>query len=216
MNIKLLLAAASSALVLSMPGAATAASVIVGGYTLDDSTFGTGLGVHSDGTQSGSTISGHVNIDGSNVTFSTTSGILDITGAGEATVYGDPSLADLLVIFEKRWNKITFNFAKLDSNSDFTLLVNGTALFSATPNVGDLACTFCLINNGENKFTISGSGINSLAFAFDPAVENAKQFRVEGVSGIPEPNSWALMILGLGAVGAMLRHARRRPAAAIV
>jgi len=215
MNTKLLLAAAS-ALALSMSGPALAASVLVGGYTLDDTSFGTGLGVHSDGTQSGSSISGHVNIDGSDVTFSTTTGTLDITGAGEATVYGDPSLEDLLVIFEKSWNEITFNFSDLDgADSDFTLLVNGTALFSATPNVGDLACTFCLIDNGENKFTVSGSGINSLAFEFDPGIDNAKQFRVEGVSGIPEPTSWAMMILGFGAVGAMLRHARRRPAAAI-
>jgi hypothetical protein len=216
MNIKLFLAAASSALALSMPGAASAASVLVGGYTLDDSTFGTGFGVHSDGTQSGSSISGHVNIDGSDVTFSTTTGILTDTGGGEATIYGDPSLQDLLVIFEKSWNNITFNFSDLDgAESNFTLLVNGTALFSATPNLGDLACTFCLINNGENKFTVSGEGINSLAFEFDPGIENAKQFRVEGVSGVPEPTTWAMMILGFGAVGAMLRHARRRPAAAI-
>jgi hypothetical protein len=214
MKIKLL-AATASALALSMSGAASAASVLVGGYTLDDSSFGTGLGVHSDGTQSGSTISGNVNIDGSDVTFSTTTGILTDTGSGEATVYGDPSLANLLVTFEKSWNKITFNFSELDSDSAFTLLVNGSALFSATPNVGDLACTFCLINKGENKFTVSGSGINSLAFAFDPVVENAKQFRVEGVSGIPEPASWAMMILGFAAVGSMLRHARGRSVASV-
>jgi hypothetical protein len=216
MNIKLL-AAAASALALSMSGTAMAASVVVGGYTLDDSSFGTGLGVHSDGTQSGSTISGNVNIDGSDVNFSTTSGNLSITGSGEATVYGDPGLENLLVSFEKSWSKITFNFAQLDGTSNFTLLVNGTSLFSATPNLGDLACTFCIINKGENKFTVSSdAGINSLAFNFDPAVENAKQFRVDGVisGGVPEPATWAMMIVGFGAVGSMLRHSRRRLASA--
>jgi hypothetical protein len=213
MNIKLL-AAAASALALSMSGSAMAASVLVGGYTLDDSSFGTGLGVHSDGTQSGSAISGNVNIDGSDVNFSTTNGNLSITGSGEATVYGDPGLENLLVTFEKSWSKITFNFADLDkATSNFTLLVNGTALFSATPNLGDLACTFCVIDKGENKFTVSSAaGINSLAFNFDPAVENAKQFRVEGVitGGVPEPATWAMMIMGFGAVGSMVRHSRRK------
>ena len=213
MNMKLL-AAAASALALMTAGAAGAAQVVtVGSYTLDDTSFGTGLGVHSDGTQSGSTISGVVNQDGSDVTFSTTTGILNITGAGEATVYGDPALEDLLVTFQKSWNAITFNFAELDALSHFTLLVNGTALFSETPNFGDPACTFCVINQGENKFTVSGPGINSLAFEFDPGVENAKQFRVEGLSAIPEPTSWAPMILGFGAVGAMVRRSRRGLAA---
>lgn len=209
-----LFAAAASALALSMSGTAMAASVLVDGYTLDETSFGTGLGVHSDSTQSGSTISGNVNQDGSDVTFSTTNGNLSITGSGEATVYGDPGLENLLVSFQKSWNKITFNFAQLDAPSQFTLLVNGTALFSATPNIGDLACTFCLINQGQNKFTVSGQGINSLAFNFDPAVENAKQFRVEGVSAVPEPTTWALMIMGFGAVGSMVRHSRRKLASA--
>jgi hypothetical protein len=206
-----LLAAAASALALSMAGAASAAQVVVvDGYTLDDSSFGTGFGVHSDGTQTGSTISGNVNQDGSDVTFSTNTGILSITGSGEATVYGDPALEDLLVTFQKSWNSITFNFSKLDSNSAFTLLVNGTALFSAAPNLGDDACNFCLIGNGANKYTVSGPGINSLAFNFDPGIENAKQFRVEGLSAIPEPATWAMMIMGFGAVGTMVRQSRRK------
>ena len=38
---------------------------------------------------------------------------------------------------------------------------------------------------------------------------NSDQFSTFGVAGVPEPASWALMILGFGAGGAMLR--RRRP-----
>ncbi len=217
MNMKLLVAAAS-ALVLSIAGPASAASVLVGSYTLDQTSFGTGFGVHSDGTQSGPSISGEVNTDGSDVNFSTTSGNLNITGSGEATVYGDPGLENLLVTFAKSWSAITFNFSNLDkTTSNFTLLVNGTSLFSVTPNLGDLACSFCVIDGGENKFTVSGPGINSLAFNFAPAVENAKQFRVEGVvgtPGVPEPATWAMMIMGFGAVGSMVRHSRRKLATA--
>jgi hypothetical protein len=35
-------------------------------------------------------------------------------------------------------------------------------------------------------------------------------FRLPGVPGVPEPTSWALMILGFGGVGAVLRGSRRR------
>jgi PEP-CTERM motif len=37
---------------------------------------------------------------------------------------------------------------------------------------------------------------------------------VDAVGGVPEPGTWAMMILGLGGAGAMVRRARRVPAAA--
>ncbi|MDP3590675.1 PEPxxWA-CTERM sorting domain-containing protein, partial [Phenylobacterium sp.] len=59
--------------------------------------------------------------------------------------------------------------------------------------------------------------ITSLAFSFDPAIAGAKQFRVEGVTGagIPEPATWAMMLVGFGAVGTMVRSQRRRGALAL-
>jgi len=195
-----------SALALSAAAIAFAApaqaAIVVGGFSFDTGSFGTGLGVHSNGTQSGPTIGGAVNTDDSAVTFSTTSGNLNITGSGEATVNGDPGMENLKVVFAKGWNNITFNFEKLESNAAFTMLVNGTALY----NAGN--CGICVIGNGANKFTISGSGITELLFNFNPAIQDAKQFRVEGVSivAVPEPGSWALMIAGLGIVGAAMRR----------
>jgi hypothetical protein len=35
------------------------------------------------------------------------------------------------------------------------------------------------------------------------------------VSGVPEPSTWAMMILGFGLVGFMLRNGRRQGAKAI-
>ena len=43
---------------------------------------------------------------------------------------------------------------------------------------------------------------------------NGTQRQAYGVAPIPEPATWALMILGFGAAGGMLRYQRRHPALA--
>lgn len=182
----------------AMVASSAQAAVVVGGFTLDTGTFGSQNGVHSTGTQSGSSINAYVNQDNSDVTFSTTTGVIKITGSGEATIEGDPLIEDLNVLFEKAWDNITFNFS--GDKGSFTLLVNGSASFNAP------TCTLCTIGNGSNQFTLSGSGINSLAFTFKPGIDAAKQFRVDGVSAIPEAATWAMMVLGMGFAGGMLRR----------
>lgn len=201
----LALACCAAALAASPAGAV----VTVGGFSLDTGSFGTGLGVHSDNTQSGTTVSGNVNGDGSDVTFSSSTA-LSLTGSGEATVLPvTGSITDLTVLFEKAWNNITFSFAA-GANGTFTLFVNGAALFN------DGNCSICTIGkNGQNKFTLSGTGITSLAYTFDPGVDTAKQFRVEGVSdapAVPEPATWAMMLIGFGGVGFQMRRHRRKVA----
>lgn len=216
----------SAAVALTLGLAASAANaaqvVTVDGYTLDDGQFSAQTGVHSNSSQTGATVNGFVNQDGSWVTFSTSSGQLNLVtnGQGQATILGDPLMENLTVAFEKSWDRVTFNLESPQAaggqfSAAFTLLVNGVALFSASPNPGDAACTFCLVNNGENKFTVSGPGINNLAFAFNPAIGDAKQFRVEGLSSvIPEPATWAMMITGFGLAGTALRRRRSVAAAA--
>ncbi len=193
-----MLAVASAGYVFAAAGSAQA-TVTVDGYSLDTGSFGTGLGVHSTGTQSGTTLDGVVNIDGSAVTFSS-SDTLTMTGSGEATVLPlSGAISNLDVLFEKAWDSITFSFAGDDGT--FSMLVNGTSLFSVP------ACTICTIDNGQNKFTLSGGGISSLSFAFTPGVSTAKQFRVEGLtSAVPEPATWALLLVGFGAIGSSLRR----------
>ena len=224
MKMKLLAATAACVSSLALAGAASAASVLVGGYTLETGSFGGQLGVHSDGADTAPVVSGFVNQEGSDVTFDALgTGNISINGQGEAIIDGDPLLEALKVTFEHSWSSVTFDFESPTQQqdpdfdvSDFTLLVNGTTLFSVS---GNPSCTFCLVDNGSNKFIITAgdgvTGITSLEYHFDPAIQQAKQFRVLGVGPtIPEPASWAMMIVGFGAIGAMLRQRRRAPALA--
>ena len=212
MKMKLLAATAAGALILA--GSASALqTVTVGGYTLDDTSFGTGLGVHFD-NESNDVLSalGTINQDGSTVLFESTD-TFDTDTGGEAFIADgaganqDP-FSDLKLTFEKSWDRVTFSFDG-GTVSNMTLLVNGTTTFTGGAGGN---CSFCVIGNGQTKFTIDGSTtpITTLAFTFNPEIGSGRQFRVEGVvpNPIPEPATWAMMILGFGAIGAILRRRR--------
>lgn len=76
-------------------------------------------------------------------------------------------------------------------------------------------------SNGDQQ---SGNTNGRLTLTFDKAIDrvvlgsNSNAFEISEVAGIaagvPEPASWALMILGFGGVGAALRRQRRQAAAA--
>lgn len=217
-SVKYLALAATSALALAIGGMAHAATTINGanGVTLDDKSFGTGLGVHQDASKPGTatTVYGVVHQDGSGVTFFSNDGLSwqSPNGGGEAFIAG--AFDDLTVTFEKAWEAITFAF-QLDqptiTSTNMTLNVNGgAAIFGA----GGVSCSICALGVGENKFTVHGgsTGVNTLQFTFNPnGIETAKQFRVAGP--IPEPATWAMMILGVGGAGAMMRRRRRTTSA---
>jgi len=223
MNLKLLAATAAGVLTLSIAGTAAALeTVTVGNYTLDDTSFGAQFGVHFD-NNSNDVLSAvaTVNQDGSDVTFSSTDAFDTDTG-GEAVVSdGNGGNADpfnnLHVVFENSWDKVTFSFDG-GNTSLMRLIVNGTTTFSAfAPNPN---CTFCVIGNGQTKFTITGNvtPITTLDFFFSPDVGSGRQFRVMdvGQTTVPEPGTWGLMILGFGGIGALMRRRRAQLASALI
>lgn len=86
-------------------------------------------------------------------------------------------------------------------------IVNGPAgNFSTWTNFGANSG----FNYGENNLTIR-------VVNFGQQTGNPSGLRVEftnSVLGVPEPGTWALMIIGFGGAGAMLRASRRRTVAA--
>lgn len=192
-------AAGALALCAAVPAAATT-TITMGSYSLSDSQFGSALGVHSSGTQTGTSIDAYVNVDGSFVSF-TSGSTLNSNGSGEAQVAGP--FSDLTISFAKAWDSVTFNLDALKKTSpDFTLTVNGSTVFSG--------CAICSLGNGENKYIISGPHITTLSFSFTGGVADVKQVRVAGPTGVPEAATWAMMVVGFLGAGAVVRANRGR------
>jgi hypothetical protein len=86
---------------------------------------------------------------------------------------------------------------------------------------GDQTFTFDLDPNGENKFgflTSDGEQILNLHYSFltdgvaGGTVDSIRQVRINLAENgaVPEPGTWAMMLLGFGAAGVAMRRSRRR------
>ena len=75
--------------------------------------------------------------------------------------------------------------------------------------------TFDILSNGFfNAQAIDGQVIDKFSFTTNGTFQDVRQVRLGGVGAImgvvPEPASWALMILGFGGLGAVLRRRASR------
>lgn len=195
------LAFATAAVAVLLCGSASAT------ITLTPGVFGSQFGVHSStgADQTGTTVFGTVGVGGSLVTFTSTD-TLFLNGQGEAIIDSNP-LNNLTLTFGQTntFSQITFDIETI-TNGTFNLSVNGGAATFANT---------VLSGNGANKFLLTGTAgetFNTLAFTFTPGVDDLKQFRLQAGSGaqIPEPATWAMMLIGFGGLGAVLRTKRRR------
>lgn len=210
---KLLLSTAMTIGALAVAGPASAA------ITLSSGSFGGPLGVHSIPGQSSATVLGTVtSAPGPLVTLSTTGDLLNTSGGGEAKFEADDgAMNDLSILFSQAYQAVTFNLnVPVQSTSTMTLSVNGGAFTFSVPD----ALIPDPLGNGQNKFILAATGgdsITRLDFTFSTGVQDIRQIRVQdGLSPIPEPATWAMMIIGFGAAGTMLRSRRRRSVFATV
>lgn len=139
------------------------------------------------------------------------------TGAYETTNYytvtsnGGPHEASLTVLGGNFLKKFSFYLGSPDAYnylnfySDATLVasLSGPAIWSGTwddvPFQGDQSWGYRVY------YDLGGSNINKITFR-----STGNSFEFDGLAGVvPEPASWALMILGFGGVGAALRSRRR-------
>jgi hypothetical protein len=173
-----------------------------------------GTGVHADGTtdETGTTVLGTVGIGGELVTFSSSS-TLTLNGSGEAIIQPSSGLlGDLLVSFVTGKEIVGFNVELPTGRDapkgpfDMTILVNGVDSFTVNP-----------LKAPEKYYLTAsdlGDAIDTIAFSFTPGVGDLKQFRVTGFNAVPEPATWAVMLLGFGGIGAAMRRSRRAAALA--
>ena len=91
---------------------------------------------------------------------------------------------------------------------DFATLLTGiTYIGIHTGNGGNP------LGNATNFFEFdAGGGVDSFTINIDGGLSDAAIFSTDSgkIVGVPEPSAWALLILGFGFVGAMMRVARRR------
>jgi hypothetical protein len=91
---------------------------------------------------------------------------------------------------------------------------------SSTPTNIDFTVSTTPAANGwqtvSGTFFVPTAGVIHLGLSDDSAIASGNDFGVDNISlaSVPEPASWALMITGFGAAGAMLRRRRQVAVAA--
>ena len=106
------------------------------------------------------------------------------------------------------------------TSSEFRIFVGGGTATTATLTFLDttgeaFTSTLNILPNGFfNAQAIDGQVIDKFSFTTNGTFEDVRQVRLGGIGPItvgviPEPASWALMILGFGGVGAIARGRKR-------
>ena len=170
-----------------------------------------------------STVGGHLNNDpGQLLTFTSTTETLVGDGSGQAVVSSLDNLLDGDVTFaltDATFNLATFNLSPLTGNN-----ANKATSVQVTyiPTFGGSPITYTLNTNGNNFYGIYGSAgeqIQSITFGgYQPAgsgIADIRQVRLAGVQpltgAVPEPSTWAMLLVGFGAIGASLRRRKSSP-----
>lgn len=154
-------------------------------------------------------VTGTVGSAGPTVNFTSTNGLLD-TNSGAATIFRSDGQDLTQLTFTLLSGSFTSAEFNLLQGSDSTISITLTA-------VGGTTSTFDVVNpTGSNVFDIiapSGEAYTSASFSTTGGgFETFKQLRLvlsPGIS-VPEPATWAMMLLGFGAAGTAIRRSRRK------
>jgi hypothetical protein len=158
-------------------------------------------------SNTGTTVQGCLNTDNSILVDLTSDEVLFING-GQATLRADDDEPfSTLTISTGDMTALILN---IDSTEDgFVTFTDGAGTSSP----------FALNDSGQNFFTLTGIVGNSVSFvtsltsggAETDIVDEVRQIRVTGqVAAIPEPETYALMMAGLAALGFISRRRRAK------
>ena len=141
-------------------------------------------------------------------------GVTDHTGDGGYLLVLDPSgpagafFTETFAIAQNATYTLSFFASQLNFGSSVVASVNGTTLGTFTPGSGWTEFTATFESGSASLATLrldSGSGA---IFFNDFAVDDVSFNGPAAPAGVPEPATWAFMILGFGTVGGALLRRR--------
>ena len=201
----LLLAAGAAAAIMSAPANAAVFIVMSSGFVQPEENV-----LFQTENQTGTTIQGVTNQTNTMVTFTSLTDTLLTTGSqGQARLEAVDGSLDQ-VMFGLTDPQLTFTEAEFNLFNAFPNTTQVTISLSS-----GLTQTFDLNPNGQNFFGIratDGDTLSSINFDTNGSgLSDVRQFRIGGISGlqmgaVPEPGTWAMMLLGFGAIGFGMRR----------
>jgi hypothetical protein len=155
-----------------------------------------------------------------NVTFTglqlnqvTTEAIHITDGAGFAAISDSPNNAtnnfyNLIIDPAQDFNQYMFSIQLVNDGTVqvFYMLSGGGSWIAATPTAG-----LSQNANGNNTYLVQGDVMTAIMVASSSPIKLFKQNSITfGSTPVPEPATWALMLLGFGGIGMAMRRGRRR------
>ncbi|TCD06344.1 PEP-CTERM sorting domain-containing protein [Erythrobacteraceae bacterium CFH 75059] len=169
-------------------------------------------------------VTGTTNQSQVGVTFTSGTDVLTANANGQASVGAADGLLNSLTFTLQQgfgFTSAVFNLSPLPGNRPN----EATSVFITyfTPQLGQQTRT--ISTNGNNFIGISatnGEIFTGAGFVANPGstgIDSFQQLRLGGVqsltAAVPEPSTWAMMLLGMFGIGASLRSSRRRTRARI-
>lgn len=188
-----------------------------------------GTTVHNGGSAQGSTVLGELgqgsgidviftgsNTQNNDLRLSNGQGQATITGALNTSTQNPNDTYGITSFNVGLENTGLFNWIEM------SLMGSGTVSFSLLDNLGNIFTSdgtgdFIFdLTNGQNKFAfqaVDGQSIAGLSFdVTGGTVSSVSQIRIgqgTAVAAVPEPATWAMALLGFGAIGFAMRRKRR-------
>lgn len=152
----------------------------------------------------GTTVTGTLNNAPGTVSFTSTEALIN-TAAGQANLEAVDGVLN---------SPLTISYSDglisaLEINLRAITAGNVVFSFSGGDSNGFVSGPMSLSKNGQNFFNLYDGTFDSVTLSFTDGatIENVRQVRLNSVAGaVPEPSTWAMMILGFGLVGGAVRR----------
>ncbi|MXO85822.1 PEPxxWA-CTERM sorting domain-containing protein [Altererythrobacter aurantiacus] len=170
----------------------------------------------NDGTDQ-TVVTGETNQSATGVTFTSSTDLLDVNNGQSSLTATDGLLNSLSFQLEDgaTFQTASFNLAPLTGNN-----ANEATSVIFTFSTGEMQ-EFALSGNGNNFFGVTadpGEALTGISFTTLPGgngIDSFRQLRLGGIAttptgAVPEPSTWALMLLGFGFVGGAMRARKQK------